>query len=76
MAAYATMVRIDRVKPHLAGRASASATEWPAAEPIPEPEAIDLVGRPLLPVVAERWTGLREVWAQTTFYLFNAEGWR
>jgi hypothetical protein len=76
MAAYATMVRIERVKPHLAGRVSGSATESPVAEPMPEPEAIDLVARPLLPVVTERWTGLREAWAQTTFYLFSAEGWR
>ncbi len=76
MAAYATMVRIDRVKPHLAGHGSASATEWRPAEPLAEPEAIDLVGRPLLPSVAERWTDLRETWAQTTFYLFHAEGWR
>jgi hypothetical protein len=76
MAAYATMARIDRVKPHLAGHVSAGATEWRIAEPHAEPEAIDLVGRPLLPLVAERWMAFREAWAQTTFYLFNAEGWR
>jgi hypothetical protein len=76
MAAYATMVRIDRVKPHRAGHASASARVWRPAEPLAEPEAIDLVGRPLLTFVAERWAGLRETWAQTTFYLFHAEGWR
>jgi hypothetical protein len=76
MAAYATMVRIDRVKPHLAGHGRASPAEWTASEPLVGPESIDLVGRPLLPHVAERWMSLREVWAQTTFYLFNAEGWR
>jgi hypothetical protein len=76
MAAYATMARIDRVKPHLAGHLPAGAREWPASEPLVAPEAIDLIDRPLLPVVAERWTALREAWAQTTFYLFDAEGWR
>ncbi len=76
MAAYATMVRIDRVKPRLAGHVSASPAGSPAAEPLLAPEAIDLVGRPMLPLVAERWTGLREAWSQTTFYLFHAEGWR
>ncbi len=76
MAAYATIARIDRVKPHLVGHAPADEAEWPAAEPLDTPEAIDLVGRPLLPLMAERWTGLREAWSQTTFYLFHAEGWR
>ena len=76
MAAYAVVARIDRVKPHRAGHAPPSMAAWPAPEPIDAPEAIDLVGRPLLPVVAERWTELREAWSQTTFYLFHAEGWR
>jgi len=76
MAAYATMARIDHVKPHLAGHVSARPAESRTAEPHAAPEAIDLVGRPLLPIVAERWTALRETWAQTTFYLFDAEGWR
>ena len=35
-----------------------------------------LVGRPFAPLLTERWTRLREAWAQTTFYLFHAEGWR
>ena len=76
MAAYATMARIDRVKPHLAGHVPADPAKWPASESLVASEAIDLVGRPLLPLVAERWTALREAWAQTTFYLFDAEGWR
>lgn len=79
MAGYAVIARIDRVDPHLAGRASSSASAWLLAEP-PEPpdqpEAIDLVGRPLVPFLAERWTALREAWTQTTFYLFDVEGWR
>ena len=76
MAAYAVVARIDRVKPHLAGHGSQSGPAWTAPEPVDPPEAIDLVGRPFIPLVAERWTVLREAWSQTTFYLFNAEGWR
>lgn len=76
MAAYAVVARIDRVKPHLAGHGSLGAPAWTAPEPVDPPEAIDLVGRPLTPRVAERWTALREAWSQTTFYLFHAEGWR
>lgn len=76
MAAYAVVARIDRVKPHFAGTALPSGDASPAPEPFGPHEAIDLVGRPLLPPVTERWTALREAWAQTTFYLFNAEGWR
>ena len=76
MAAYAVVARIDRVTPHLAGHMSGTGDAWPAPEPLDPPEAVDLVGRPLLPLVAERWTGLCEAWSQTTFYLFHAEGWR
>lgn len=76
MAAYAVVARIDRVKPHLAGHTSPAGAARPAAEPVDPPEAIDLVGRPLLPRFAERWTGFREAWSQTTFYLFDAESWR
>lgn len=76
MAAYAVIARIDRVKPHLAGHVSAIGNEWPVAELLDPPEAIDLVGRPLATLVAERWAGIHEAWSQTTFYLFHAEGWR
>jgi hypothetical protein len=76
MAAYAVVARIDRSKPHLAGHVPSAPAAWPVPESLEPPEAIDLVARPLVPLVAERWTGLREAWSQTTFYLFHAEGWR
>lgn len=76
MAAYAVVARIDRVKPQLAGHASAAGEAWLAAEEIDAPVAIDLVARPLAPLLAERWAEIREAWSQTTFYLFNEEGWR
>lgn len=76
MAAYAVVARIDHVKPHLAGHASTIGDAAPATDAVDPPEAVDLVGRPLVPLVAERWASLREAWSQTTFYLFHAEGWR
>ena len=76
MAAYAVIARIDRVQPHLAGHACAAVDRLPATEPLDRSEAVDLVDRPLAPRLAERWAGIREAWSQTTFYLFNAEGWR
>jgi hypothetical protein len=45
-------------------------------DPIMEPEAVDLVGRPIAAMVAERWARIREAWAQTTFFLFDPDSWR
>jgi hypothetical protein len=38
--------------------------------------AIDLVGGPAGGRLAERMERWRVLWAQTTFYLFDADGWR
>ena len=76
MAAYAVIARIDQVKPQLAGRAPVSGSAWPVANPLDPPEAVDLVNGGSDLRLAERWMSLREAWSQTTFYLFNAEGWR
>jgi hypothetical protein len=76
MAAYSVVARVDRVKPHFAGTAPPSGDALRVPEPLGAPEAIDLVGPSSLPRVVERWIEIREAWAQTTFYLFDAEGWR
>jgi len=78
MAAYTVIARIDRVDPHLAGWASRplAATDRVIAQPLEPPEAVDLVGRPDGPSLDERWARVREVWSQTTFYLFDPESWR
>ena len=76
MAAYAVIARIDRVDPHLAGRPPAFREDWTAVEALDPAQAVDLVGQPLGSIVAERWAHIREIWAQTTFYLFDAESWR
>jgi len=76
MAAYAVVARIDRVAPQLAGRPPATPANWTVVEAPESAQAVDLVGRPLEAIVAERWAHVREIWAQTTFYLFDADSWR
>jgi hypothetical protein len=75
MAAYAVIARVDRVQPHLAGRADRG-LKRPTVGALAEPEAIDLVGRPLDAIAAERWVRIREAWTQTTFFLFDPNSWR
>ncbi len=76
MATYAVIARIHRVDPHLAGRPRVTPADWTVAEALDSAQSVDLVGQPLETVVAERWARVREIWAQTTFYLFDAESWR
>jgi hypothetical protein len=76
MTAYAVIARIERVDPHLAGRARERDGDWPISEPSEGGQAIDLAGQPVAPRLIERWTAIREAWAQTTVYLFDADGWR
>ena len=37
---------------------------------------IDLVGGADDGLLGERWTRLREAWAQMTFFLFDGDSWR
>jgi hypothetical protein len=76
MAAYAVTARVERVHPHVARWTGASRPDRAALDPILEPEAVDLVGRPLAAIFVERWTRIREAWAQTTFFLFDPDSWR
>jgi hypothetical protein len=81
MAGYAIQTRIDGVRP----RVTALARQPVAAA---RPRRLVLDGDPLqcdAPIVAEergttttpdRWERLREVWAQTTFFLFSGDSWR
>ena len=83
MAAYAVMARIGRVDPHLtvlevvrdddgddgAGRGLPSGT----SEDLPAVE-IDRDSGP--GTIVERLIRARELWRQTTFYLFDANSWR
>jgi hypothetical protein len=76
MTAYAVIARIDRVDPHLARPRLAAPMDWSSVETLESAQAVDIVGEPLETIVAERWAHIREIWAQTTFYLFDADSWR
>jgi hypothetical protein len=80
MAAYAVMARIGRVDPHLTvldgvrhdddgrGRVLPSTAD---DEPSLESEQASEPG-----AIVERLIRARELWRQTTFYLFDADSWR
>ncbi len=76
MPAYAVTARVERVHPHVARWSGAAHPDRAAVDPVAEPEAIDLVGRPLSAISAERWSRIREAWKQTTFFLFDPDSWR
>jgi hypothetical protein len=76
MAAYAVIARIDRVDPHLASRPPVAAADGSAAEMLELVQAIDLDGQPESTTIAERLAHVREIWNQTTFFLFDANSWR
>jgi hypothetical protein len=81
MATYAVHTRIEGVRPTRPGRAarwSRSIATAPAPE-LPIDRAltpVDLVGRPLDEIVAERWMRIREACSQMTFFLFDPNSWR
>ena len=76
MAGYAVIGRIGRVDPHLAGRSPVAPAGWGAAEAAGAAQGDALVGETLDVVMEERWAHVREIWAQTTFFLFDANSWR
>jgi hypothetical protein len=75
-AAYAVIARIDRVDPHFAGRLPTPEPGRSAVETLDLAQAIDLVGRPPATPLAERLARVREIWDQTTFFLFDVNSWR
>lgn len=83
MAAYAVMARIDRVDPRLAlndlDHHMDRGGDPGSGLPIDGPDEIaaleiDRVSDP--GPFAERLIRARELWRQTTFYLFDADSWR
>ena len=81
MAAYAVIARIGRVDPHLVlgdlerdlDADDGPDSSLPADVPI---LAADVVRADEPDRLAEWWDRAREVWKQTTFYVFDAESWR
>lgn len=75
MAGYAVTARIEATGPRVARRPDTHARPVALGDGDDE-STIDLVGRPLDEVLAERWASIREGWAITTFFLFDPESWR
>ena len=71
MANYVVTARIGPVRPRLASRDDPRPASRNRTLDEARIEAIDLP-QP----ASERWARLRELWAQTTFYLFDPESWR
>ena len=82
MAAYAVIARIGRVDPHLTihdldqdldddddGSDRGLPSDRPAL-------AVDVVRAPEPGPIAEWFRRARELWTQTTFYVFDADSWR
>ena len=75
MTGQASPVRLERVQARRPS--SRDAAEWrTAGSPEDGPVLIDLVGGPDDSLLAARWARLRELWAQMTFFLFDADSWR
>ena len=73
MDAYRVSARIERGAPHWRQRLGALPV---GPDDHLELAPVDLVGRPLETILAERWADIRERWSQTTFFLFDADSWR
>jgi hypothetical protein len=81
MAAYAVIARIGRVDPHLTlhdldeilDADEGDDSGLPADAPT---LALEVVSVDEPDRLAEWWSRAREVWKQTTFYVFDADSWR
>jgi len=81
---YAACARIERASPRFVGTgpavgrdARAVAASAARVDRVDHDQVhVELVGMPLDERFAGWIAGLRETWSQTTFYLFDAEGWR
>ena len=78
MATYAVTERLSGGRPRRSSAAARAAAERTEERPTrvdddrdapPEPATVDLVGW-------DPWLRASELWRQTTFYLFDPEGWR
>jgi hypothetical protein len=85
MAGYVASARLQGGVPRFVGGGAAvawSADERPAtsvygaADPAPDADHVELVGRPLDEAVADWLASIGESWSQLTFFLFDPDSWR
>ena len=76
-AGYSVSSRIGVVAPRARwGRATAGMAAADRTDTSIEVTTIELIGRPRNEAMTERMATLRETFAQTTFFLFDANSWR
>ena len=73
MDGYATFTKVEQVRLRRAGSRDLDA--W-RLDPVADDDVLGPDAPPFDLLVGERITRMREVWRQTTFFLFDAEGWR
>lgn len=80
MAAYAVVARIGRVEPHLTVRDLERDLEDVTSDRGLHADAsivaVDIMGAPETGRIVEWIRRFRELWTQTTFYVFDSESWR
>jgi hypothetical protein len=81
MAGYAIQARIEGVRPRLTalgapavGHDADTSPAFVAGDDFTDPFAG--LGDDPPPTLAERWDRGREIWSQTTFFLFDPNSWR
>lgn len=73
MDGYATFTKVERVRLRRVGDREQDAWRLDTAT---TDDDLDVEAPPLDLLLGERITRIGEVWRQTTFFLFDAEGWR
>jgi hypothetical protein len=80
MAGYAVVAKLSSAAIQAAGTGRSTPAElarWSSARDDDGPfEDLRVVRSWSAGKTGPRFTGIRRVWSQTTFYLFDAEGWR
>jgi hypothetical protein len=77
MAGYAATERITRARPRFVGTGLGRTKEGAVIEGAAGPrDAHQRDMRPLDERLVERWSEMREEWAQATFFLFDPNSWR
>ena len=77
MAGYVATERITRARPRFVGTGTNWTTDGAVVEAAARPRDERPVDtRPLDERLFERWSEIREEWAQATFFLFDPNSWR
>ena len=73
MSGYVAVERLERPRIRFG---PAERNPWASAREVPAAEIEEIAGEPFEKRIRERWDDIVVTWRQTTFFLFDAEGWR